>query len=481
LFMILAACVPIQHATLIATVFLAGTILIALVQPLLSVYTKGDAAQVADLVLDTHSLFVTAHELHSAHPQHECVHRAAKVAADVDLAQVVPIRTATLWLGLASVLVAAALIPWLPRAVAEPPGVPEVSRQIAADRLDDAADRIDEAGDPKAADRAKRLRRLARRLREDDINRRAAMEELGELKRQLRAESRTDQLRALRGLQSAGRSLSQSDLTRQLGHSLGQSRSSSPASEGERTRDALRELAKLDRQAREEAAESLEHAAERARAEGNEELADALQAAANALRNGSPAEVDAAANLLAQAARNARGPQGEPGRGLANDLERAQAALDGRPANINPLREAAIAPEGRDWSKSGQGSVQGAGFGHTDEEQSDGETSGEHQDSDRFGENSPDRWTEEYRDLYEAALLNSDGRIATKVSGERRREGKVQVIQGGQQQPRAERARDVIAKLPVRYADEAREAVSGESVPPGYRDAVREYFDAERR
>ncbi len=461
-------------------------------------FTRAEAAQVADLVLDTQSLFVTAIDpSHAATQQaHDaCATRAGELARQTAPSRVVPLRFGARWLAALLPALAACAIVFAPRAA--PPAAPAQPADVAtaAATLDKQADRLEKRANAEDLARAERLRRLSRRLKSGDLNRRQPLEELGDLKRELRAEKlqkTTQAQRARRAAEAAGHSLGEGETTRQLGNELAKgARSRSQAERdaaAKKAQEQLRELAKLDREDREKAAAELERAAQRARAQGNNELAEALEAAAGAVRSGDPAAAEAAGNELAEAMRNLG--SGTPGNEqLDQALAEAQAALDGQPmpgqGGDGQGSESDIAPGPRNWAEGPpgdpkEGGASGAGKGHSDTEQPGKLAEGGHQDANRFSDNRPDNWNEEYKELYEAALLNSDSRINTRVKGERSGDGKVQVVRGGQQAPRPEQARGAIAKLPVGYAEEARQAVDGETVPPGYRDAVRDYFNAEK-
>ncbi|MEO1270982.1 MAG: hypothetical protein AAFX99_23075, partial [Myxococcota bacterium] len=147
----------------------------------------------------------------------------------------------------------------------------------------------------------------------------------------------------------------------------------------------------------------------------------------------------------------------------------------------------------RQWSKgSGQpgrpsqpGTNSGAmpGTNHSDEE-TPGKASGNtHFDTDRTTDAIPEEQMAEYKELYEELLMDDPNRILTAVKGQRGEDvgqDQVDVLRGGQQSPRNEQAQGVIKRLPVSYAEDARESINSEQVPPGYRDAVRGYFDQGR-
>jgi hypothetical protein len=463
-------------------------------------FSRAEAAQVADLVLATQSLFVTANDpsQSSTHDAHDaCAERAALTAAETSPAAVVPLRFGARWAVclLPCLLVAALFAAPLPQPPI-PPAAPVDVAQAAA-HLDKLADKLEKRANVEDLQRAERLRRLSRRLKTSTLSKRAALEELGELKRELRAEKlqrETAARKAQRAAEAAGKSLGEGEATRQLGNELAKGARARTQAErdaaAKKAKEELRELAKLGRQEREKAAQKLEEAARQARAQGNEELAQALEAAAGSVRSGDPNGAEAAGNQLAEAMRNLGSENRGGNQELREALSAAQAALDGQPMPGGGPGEGGdegdITPGPRNWRDGGPGgdpanaAAAGAGKGHSDVETPAGAPVGDHQDANRFSDRQSDSWSEEYRELYEAALLNSDSRITTRVKGERSGDGKVQVVRGGQQAPRQEQARGAIANLPVRYADEAREAVDGETVPPAYRDAVRGYFDAEK-
>lgn len=489
--------IPLPYDTEIAVALLALGAIVSAGLFFTVRFSRAEAAQVADLVLGTQSLFVTAIDdgtESTRRAMSACQERAETLADETGAGDVVPLKFGARWSAAALPVAAAAAIWFAPMAPVPAPESP-VNVEVAVEKLNKAADKLARGASPEDKARAERLRRLSRQLKKGALTRREALEELGDIKRQLRVEKlerQTAAARAKRGAQAASQSLGKGETTSQLSKELSRATSAETQAAREdaanKAKNELRELAKLERKDREASAKALEDAARKARAQGNEELAQALEAAAQAVRGGDQAAAEAAGDQLAQAMRNLGSGEGAPGQQRLEELDAAQAALGGGQlpsADGGDPREGEIAPGPRNWQSgegpgNGQGDGAGAGTGHSDEETAGGTAGDKHQDADRFGPEATKNWDTEYKELYEAALLNSDGRIGTRVKGERSGDGKVQVVRGGQQAPRAEAARGAIEKLPVRYADEARKAVDGETVPPGYRDAVRDYFNAEK-
>ena len=100
-----------------------------------------------------------------------------------------------------------------------------------------------------------------------------------------------------------------------------------------------------------------------------------------------------------------------------------------------------------------------------------------HQDAMRFGSRLVEADEREYKELYEAFLLNDGDRALSRVRGTQSASGRVDTIEGGPQVPDRERAQKTITELPMRYTKEIDRAIGQETIPPAHRDAVRGYFD----
>lgn len=520
LFVAVAAWVPVpsgpfESPRMIAALFGALTLGAALAPLITTRFTPTEAAQIADLALGTQALMTTAQDI--AHRQAQgdaitdaelaCLQRAAAQATDARPDQIAPLNFGARWLFLALPLMTAAAVAVAPFAV-DTHAIEEARRlEAAADalkKMDDKALRGDEEASKALR---KGLRRLRQRLTRGDLTTRQAMEEIAALQRQLRAEQlrrveRANQ--AAKAAQAAARELGRAQQTASVGQRMAQG-TRSRASQQERSdaaqkaADALRQLKALNRDERRAAAESLRAAAQAAQAAGDAPLADALSKAAEALERGDDESLQRAAAQLNQALRQGQQQLGEGSEDLqqmAQSLQDAQQQLSQGDANFEDqwaqmqaqgmrTDDSDISPEPRQWQPGDNGPAQGsqgngnagAGSDHQAEETPERETTGGHQDSNRFNEhNTPDQEVE-YQELYEEHRLGVEDRIGTRVKGDMGDSGKVQTMRGGQQAPRPEDARRLMQDLPVRYAREADEAINDETIPPTYRDAVRDYFD----
>lgn len=481
---------------------------------------RREAAQIADLRLETRGLFVTAEDILARleggqaprDAERACLEEAQQLLAQTRDAQAAaPGPGARLGLGLlpVAVAVAAVLAPW---AVDATLLQEREDLKAAAEEIKKVEEKLlEEIKDPAqllTPEQQRRLSRLRQRLRQGEITRREAAAELGELKRELRAQSQAqgqDPRKPSSGAEAAARELARSQQTQGLGRELGQTAQGAQGGdkkkpEGEeKLAEAARQLQKLDRAQQRQAAQQMRQAAQAARAQGDLSLAQALEQTAQALEDGDPQALEQAAQQLQRAAQSS--PQGpsdpsqltqEQMEQLAADLERIQQQLSQQGQGAGRMarngEEGRIAPSPRNWQQGGgpgkgqgqgEGASAGAGKGH-DPGEAPGFATGDHQDRDRFGDKESEPWEEVYQELHEAQLLNSDSRITTRVQGERGEDGKVLTMEGGQQAPRSEQARRALERLPVRYSEQAREDVGAEKVPPAYRDAVRDYFDTRK-
>lgn len=492
---------------------LGGVALLAASVPLwVTRFGRAQAAAVADLRLETRALFTTAEEALVRQARGEalteaeeaCLGQASTRAAQTPASQVAPMRFGARWgVGALPLLLGAALA-LAPFAADVRSQEEQAKLALAAQELSKVEKKIEEGkkdgvGVAVSPELERKVQRLRQKLQQGELTPREAMEQLSELKQEVRAERADHANRAgksAEGAKAAGEELSRSKATENLGKKLGQAAQSAQASPEERQKaeqglqEEVRKLSKLSKEERAEAAQQLKQASKAAGQAGDTELSEALSDAAQALANEDQEGLEQASEQVAGAATKEALTQEELEQ-LAQGLEQAQQQLAGQKQGQQGQQgqgkgqgggdESRIAPGDRDWKagknggKDGQGAA-GAGEGHSDEEAPGKETGG-HQDATRFNDKERDAWVELYDELHEAQLLNSDGRIATKVQGERSQGGKVDTLKGGEQAPREERARKIVERLPAQYVDEAREEVGGEQIPPSYRDAVKDYFD----
>lgn len=476
-------------------------------------FTPEDAALVADLRHDTGSLFSTAWDAarrpdaQRTEAERACISAAAGRAAELPPAQVAPLRFGWRWVTplLYAALAAMTLLPF----AEDLQGLIEQQRLVAAaEELKQAETRLEQL----PADAAqlnpalrKELRRLQRELDKGDLTSREALEQIGELKRQLRAEKLAQEARANqagRGAQEAARELGRAEPTSELAQRLSeQSRAqrdpaASPEERQERaqkTQEAARQLQKLEREERQEAAKSLDQAGDAANKAGDPQLGQLLKEASQALQSGDADKLDQLSEELAKALQQGQSDQ-ESMEQLAKALDNAQQRLagvdpqdpstaQGGQGNLGEGEQPGQGGGDRQWKPGqGDGPGAGAGTGHQDERPPGYDVAGQHNDADRTAQREPDAKEVDYRALYESAHLDDSKRILTRVNGEKDGEKTVGSTQGGNQSPQGdERAQIVLKQLPTAYAEDAQRAVNTEEIPPAYRDAVRSYFDTNTR
>ncbi len=477
-------------------------------------FTVEDAALVADLRHDTGSLFSTAWDAASrpdaqrTEAERACISAAAGRAAELPPAQVAPLRFGWRW---ATPLLYAALaaLTLLPFAEDLQRAVEQQRLTAAAEELKQAEARLEQLPDDAAQLNPalrKELRRLQRELDKGDLTSREALEQIGELKRQLRAEKLAQDARANqagRGAQEAARELGRAEPTSELAQRLAdQSRAqrdpNTSAEErqerAEKTQEAARKLQKLEREERQEAAKSLEQAGDAANKAGDPQLGQLLKEASQALQSGDADKLDQLSEDIAKALQQSQSDQ-ESMEQLAKALDNAQQRLagvdpqdpstaQGGQGNLGQGEQPGQGGGDRQWRPvEGDGpGVAGAGTGHQDERTPGYDVTGQHNDADRTAQREPDAKEVDYRALYESANLDDSKRILTRVQGEREGDKIVGSSQGGNQSPQGdERAQIVLKQLPTTYAEDAQRAVNTEEIPPAYRDAVRSYFDTNTR
>jgi len=509
LFVAVASLVPIPAGPLQSPVNIAllatGLVLLAAVGAVFSArFSREDAAQVADLRQNNGTLFTTAWDAHQraatdqplSDAENACLAHAVEACGQVSDAEIVPIRFGWRW-GTAALYLLAAAFLYVPFATDTAQAVENDRLNAAAVELHNLEKRLDELpAEAATLDPAlrKQLGRLSQRLETRDIDAKEAMQEIGELNRKLRAEKLTQRARADqkgRAAREAANELGRSQSTSQLAQQLADgSRSEADAAErkdaADKAANELRELKKLSKEQRDEAANALDKGAAAARKAGDERLGQMLESASKALQSGDDAQLDKAADELEQAIQQAGDGQQSVDQ-VAEALQRAQQRLAGVDPGDGQGRDAhgrtgrgQISPGQRDWKPGGNGPGQGpaaAGKGHSDTEAPAYAVGDKHNDSDRSNADTPDAWETDFHALYESANLDDSLRVLTQVKGEKSGDSNVGTVRGGQQAPSDERARKALEQLPVRYARDAQDAVRTETIPPGYRDAVKDYFN----
>ena len=515
-FLLIGLFVPIpagalQSPAVIGAIGLAVTALAALIALWTTRFSRRDAAQVVDLRQDAGALYTTAEDVLTrlergesvSEAQRRCLERASAEALALPLAELVPLRPSPWWAASLVVILLGVALPLAPFAVDQAVILDQQRLEAASEAVKELNKRLDKLDEVAQLDPSMRreLRRLARRIQAKEIKPREALEEIGDLKRRMRSEqlkNRESASRANRAARAAARELGRGESTSKLAQRLAEgARTEQSRSERERSAaeaaDAARRLKQLSRPGdRAEARERLGAASRAAEAAGDARLSEALQQASGAVASGDNQSMDRAAEDLREALRQAGDAAGQEHLNeLAEALDQVQRQLAGQQAGRGTASgdERQVAPGPRDWSRGGApgegppgegepGSM--AGKGHSDAEQEGKESGDKHFDADRSSDDVPEEALADYKELYEKLLLEDPNRIITAVKGEKGEgveQDQVDVLRGGRQAPRDEQARGVIERLPVTYADDARESMDNETVPPGYREAVRHYFD----
>ena len=124
----------------------------------------------------------------------------------------------------------------------------------------------------------------------------------------------------------------------------------------------------------------------------------------------------------------------------------------------------------------GEGSGARAGEGHTWDE-AEGYESGGHNDGYRISERTSD-WEEEFQDLYDPERLRDAESLITGVEGQLDTEGHIDTLPIRLLPGDNERVELPTLDMPDVYREAAADALDDESIPPGYRQQVKEYFDS---
>ncbi len=132
---------------------------------------------------------------------------------------------------------------------------------------------------------------------------------------------------------------------------------------------------------------------------------------------------------------------------------------------------------------SGQGEGEGegqtgaqAGTGHTWDEAESYQT-GDHNDSYRISERTSE-WEEEFQDLYDPDRLRDAEALITGVEGQLDTEGHIDTLPIRLLPGDNEQVNLPSVAMPEAYREAAADALDDESIPPGYRQQVKEYFDS---
>ncbi len=135
---------------------------------------------------------------------------------------------------------------------------------------------------------------------------------------------------------------------------------------------------------------------------------------------------------------------------------------------------AAGAGEGEGEGKAGSQ----AGKEHTWDEAEGYDTSQRgHSDSFRDSERTPD-WEEEFQDLYDPERLRDAESLLTRTEGQLDTEGHIDTLPVRLLPGDEEQVTLPTLDLPDEYRQAAADALEDETIPPGYREQVKGYFDS---
>ncbi len=119
----------------------------------------------------------------------------------------------------------------------------------------------------------------------------------------------------------------------------------------------------------------------------------------------------------------------------------------------------------------------GWGTGHTWEETGPRPEGGAHMDAWREGDSASD-WEEEFQDLYDAQRLRDTDTLLTSARGRVDEDGHIDTLPIRLSPGDGEQVRVPELDMPEAYRQAAADALQDEAIPPGYREQVKQYFDA---
>lgn len=495
-----------------------------------------ELALLVDRALGTDERLVTA--LHLADdPRREPILAGLDASSARTLRERLPVRPPRRARWLLALAAAVVIVPFLPQrassgAAAGPSGPLAAEAQRLQERLAEiAAEHPVPLPEPIEAD----VEALLDDLDDERLSTDEAIERIDELQRELAAAE--DELARTRdelaALEAAADALADDPQTRELGDAMADADLDAAARAARELGDALDEASPEQRR---RAGEALKEAAERLRGADDpamQPLADAMQRAGEqASGQGRQGQGEQGQRGQGEQGQGEQGQgqgeqgqgqqgqgeqgQGEEGQGqegagdrmneLADELARnrelaEQAARDRealqRSQKLNGAMEASRQRLGKPTevasgqsSASGTGDGQGqgegegdgrsvamAGQGHTWEEQAGEATSGPHQDADRTSDRDQGRAIDDFRRLYAPVRLDGAQSLVAEVEGQVDAGGRMDTMPTRLQGAEEQSGRHLI-QAPERYREAADRALTTERVPPGYREAVKNYFDS---
>lgn len=122
---------------------------------------------------------------------------------------------------------------------------------------------------------------------------------------------------------------------------------------------------------------------------------------------------------------------------------------------------------GPDWGK-----------GHTWDEAESYQVDGQHRDSWRDSERMPDLDEDEFQDLYDAERLRDAESLLTSAQGQLDTDGRIDTLPVRLLPGDGEQVEVPSIDMPEGYRRAAADALGDETIPPGYREQVKTYFDS---
>ena len=486
-----------------------------------------EVALLLDRALGTGELLVTALYLEKAPPSWSRAvveaRLAQRLAERPRLAEALPVRLPRRDWGI-PLLVAAALlvvflVPQRPGAGMAAPDSPTVAE---AARLQERLDKLDSDYDVALPeDLEQKVDDLVARLRDGSLDPEQARQQIEALQGQVRQlqDDLAQSQAAADDLDAAARELADDPHTSDLGDALHRK---DLAGAGAAAQDLAQQVAQMSPEERQQAGKALQQAGRRLQGSsqsGLQQTGQAMQSAGQQLQQAG--QQGRSGPQGPSGPQGQAGTQGQPSRGgqsggdrgqastqqLAEALKRQQrlgqqlqsdsqklaksqeinGALEGSDQRLGGQGDVARGQAGSKGQQPGKGSTSGAqlaqapdyGVGHTWEDQGTQPGTGptEHHDADRQSSARGGQELDDFQQLYAPVRDPNTGTLVTGVHAKVDDKGHIDVLPtrrtGG-----TEDARAPLLQVPATYKQAADQALSGEKVPAGYREAVKQYFDS---
>ena len=481
---------------------------------------RHELALLLDRALATDELLVTALHLGDTDPD-ERDKLLAQLDFDLaDLPDRLPVRAPrhTRWLPLPALVIAALLMaPTL-----RPPTLTTGEQaliQTEGDRLAGRIKKVDDSIDAELPDGIDReIAELAADMQGDVLNEEEALARLEELQERLNAftQQLAESEDMLQDLERAAKELD-AEATQELADAL---RDGDLDSASEAAKDLSESLSEATPEQRKQVSQNLERAGDelaKSDSEALQQAGNAMQQAGDQLENGQQSEGQGGEQQtpgekgqpsgnegMSQEQINDMSEQLAKARELGEQLQSDQKALD-RAQKLNSAMEASKqrlggeseVPSGESSGEEGQGEEgqgeegQGEGEGegegqgkgqqgpaHTweDEGESNGSDEQQHEDRNRASKEGEGEVVDDYERLYAAMRMKNADALLASVEGQVDEDGHIDELHTRLTGADEDATRANIT-LPAQYREAAAEAMNAEEIPPGYRDAVKQYFD----